>query len=105
MIGNSIFFHRQEIEIIELVGGRSSFIYGPFLLQGAFYGVIATLCAMIALLLVSRFVPVEFVSGPLMDLHRDLHATLPRIFLIEFGIFFALGILSALIALRRYVRI
>lgn len=33
VIGNSIFFHRQEIEIIELVGGRSSFIYGPFLLQ------------------------------------------------------------------------
>jgi cell division protein FtsX len=34
VIGNSIFFHKNEIEIIELVGGRSLYIYGPFLLQG-----------------------------------------------------------------------
>jgi cell division transport system permease protein len=27
VIGNSIFFHREEIEVIELVGGRTSFIY------------------------------------------------------------------------------
>jgi cell division transport system permease protein len=33
VIGNSIFFHKGEIEVIELVGGRPSFIYGPFLLQ------------------------------------------------------------------------
>lgn len=42
VISNSIFFFRQEIEIISLVGGRSSFIYGPFLLQGVFFGVMAT---------------------------------------------------------------
>ncbi len=33
VIGNFVFFHRQEIEIIELVGGKSLYIYGPFLLQ------------------------------------------------------------------------
>lgn len=33
VIGNSIFFHKEELEIISLVGGRSSFIYGPFLIQ------------------------------------------------------------------------
>lgn len=38
VISNSVSFQHQEIEIIELVGGKKSFIYGPFLLQGAFYG-------------------------------------------------------------------
>ncbi len=37
VISNSISFQRQEIEIIELVGGKKSFIYGPFLFQGAIY--------------------------------------------------------------------
>jgi len=36
IIRNFIFYLRDEIEIIELVGGSSSFIYGPFVLQGFF---------------------------------------------------------------------
>lgn len=105
VIGNSIFFHKQEIEIIELVWGRASFIYGPFLLQWAFYGSIATFFALGSVTLLSIFIPVEFIDGPLMNLHANLHAALPRMFLIEVGIFFFLGILSSLIALRRYVKV
>lgn len=105
VIGNSVFFHRQEIEIIELVWGRSSFIYGPFLLQGAFYGSIATLFAMSGIVLLSIFVPVEFIDGPLMNLHANMHMAFPRLLFIELWVFFFLGLFSALIALTRYVKV
>lgn len=105
VIGNSIFFHKQEIEIIELVWGRSSFIYGPFLLQGAFYGGMATLFALGSITLMSLFIPVEFIDWPLMNLHANLHSALPRMLLIEVGVFFSLWICSSLIALRRYVKV
>lgn len=36
-IGNSVFFFKEEIKIIGLVGGGSKFIYGPFSIQGFLY--------------------------------------------------------------------
>ncbi|NCP77228.1 hypothetical protein GW830_03810 [bacterium] len=32
-IGNFVFFYRDEIKIIRLVGGENFFIYGPFAIQ------------------------------------------------------------------------
>ncbi len=56
VISNSIFFHQQEIEIIELVGGRRSFTYGQFLLQGSLYGLSAILAvSMLLFVLRSSF--------------------------------------------------
>lgn len=40
-IGNSVFFHREEIRIIGLVGGDARFVYGPFAIQGFLYAAIA----------------------------------------------------------------
>ena len=41
IIRNFIFFLQDEIRIIELVGGKGSFIYGPFIIQGSIYMLIA----------------------------------------------------------------
>jgi cell division transport system permease protein len=105
VIGNSIFFHRQEIEIIELVGGKSSFIYGPFMIQGAFYGMISTVLALAILILMSSITPIEFVTGPLSGLHQSLHSALISQSFLEIFVFFLVGVISSWIALRRYVRV
>lgn len=36
-IGNFVFFYRDEIKIIRLVGGDNIFVYGPFSIQGVLY--------------------------------------------------------------------
>jgi cell division transport system permease protein len=105
VIGNSIFFHRQEIEIIELVGGRTSFIYGPFLLQWVFYSCFATLFALFAIYISDLFLPRGFFEGPLSGLHSTIAENLVWIVLGEGALFFLLGIFSSLVALRRYVRV
>jgi len=47
VIRNFIFFLQDEIRIIELVGGKGSFIYGPFIVQGIVYMIVATLLALL----------------------------------------------------------
>lgn len=47
VIHNFIFFLQNEVRIIELVGGRPSFIYGPFILQGTIYAFMASSLAIV----------------------------------------------------------
>lgn len=42
-IGNAVFFFREEIKITQLVGGQKRYIYGPFVLQGMLYALLAIL--------------------------------------------------------------
>lgn len=105
VIGNSIFFHKHEIEIIELVGGRSLFIYWPFLLQGWLYSFIGTSIALSALMFLSAFSPGDFVSGPLSSLHAILDLKLQAAIPYELFLFFLLWFGSAFIAVRKYVKV
>lgn len=105
VIGNSIFFHKQEIEIIELVWGKSLFIYGPFLLQGAIYWLCAVGVSSLFSVFLSQVLPIDFVSWPLVSLHTQIDNGFPRVFLYESLTFFVLGLISAFMALRRYVRV
>lgn len=104
VISNSIYFFRQEIEIIHLVGGRSSFIYGPFLLQGFFFGTMATVLVVGVVFLIQSFVQIDFVNGPLAHVMRDFFLAFPLLGGIQVGIVALLGLVSAGIALRKYVR-
>ena len=104
VVSNSIFFFRQEIEIIHLVGGRSSFIYGPFLLQGFFFGTMATVLVLGVVFLIQSFVQIDFVNGPLAHVMRDFFLAFPLLGGVQVGIAAVLGMISAGIALRKYVR-
>ncbi len=48
IIGNFVFFFREEIRIVSLVGGDGRFLYGPFVIQGVFYTAGAWLFALVA---------------------------------------------------------
>lgn len=45
-IGNSVFFYREEIRIIGLVGGGARFVYGPFAVQGFAYAMVAAVLSL-----------------------------------------------------------
>ena len=50
IIGNFVFFFRDEIRIAALVGGDGRFLYGPFVIQGVLYTSIAWTIATVAFL-------------------------------------------------------
>ncbi|MBI2451422.1 MAG: ABC transporter permease [Parcubacteria group bacterium] len=101
-----IYTKREEIGIMRLVGASNWFIRGPFILLGLFYGVVASVIAS------AVFYPILSFASP------RLSALLPsfnilsyylgnfwQIFPIFLGIGTGLGILSGLIAIRRYLRV
>ena len=59
VISNTIFFLRDEMSIIELVGGRSYFIYGPLVIQGMVYTGFSALFAIGLFYLLPSILPID----------------------------------------------
>jgi cell division transport system permease protein len=48
----TIYSHREEIEILRLVGATNNYIRGPFIAQGIFYNIISSVIVVIAYIIV-----------------------------------------------------
>lgn len=102
----TIYTHKHEIEVMRLVGASNTFIRLPFIFEGVIYAVLALILSMLFLFLtlkfaapqISRAIPPERLSG---------------IFLSNFGLLIGvqflagivLGVVSSMIAVRRYLKI
>jgi cell division transport system permease protein len=99
----AIFTARDEIGVMRLVGASKMYVRGPFMVEGVIYGIIATFVTLIV------FIPVTFWFGRNMteflgiNLFQYYFANILQIFVIIllFGAF--LGIISAFLAVRRYL--
>ena len=102
----AMYAHKVEIEIMRLVGASNWFIKMPFIIEGAIFGIIGC-----AITLVFIFPIVMYISPkvsqflPGFDLQNYFMGDFPRIagVLLLSGI--ALGVVSSLIAIRRYLKI
>ena len=100
----AIYTSRDEISIMRLVGAANSYIRGPFLVEGVLHGFLASLAAMIIFWpLVAWLGPKaeRFFGGPnLLDYY---FSNFLWIFLMLLFIGVVLGVISSLIATRRYL--
>ncbi|MBP9779596.1 permease-like cell division protein FtsX [Candidatus Gracilibacteria bacterium] len=103
IIRNFIYFLQDEVEIIELVGGSPSFIYGPFVFQGIFYTGCASGLALFALYILRSIFSIEFISGPFSYVFQGFFTFLSHWSIWEIIAFIAIGALSSLLASRRYI--
>lgn len=100
----TIYIHRQEIEIMKLVGGASWFIRGPFIVEGVLYGVFAAILSMLAL-----YIGISAISGkitvflPSSDLINFYTSNICVLFFYELIFGIALGSISSFIAIRKYL--
>jgi len=102
----AMYAHRKEIEIMRLVGAGNWFIKMPFIAEGAIFGILG---CVIALMFVSPIIMYispkisQFLPG--FDLSNYFISDFPRIvsLLLLSGI--TLGVISSLIAIRRYLKI
>ena len=101
----TIYSHRQEFEIMRLVGASNIYVRMPFIFEGALYGLVASLVTLVFLAIVAYFIaPLTqgaLPQGNFMDLFLDLFwYTLGGLILL--GV--SLGVLSSIIAIRRYLK-
>ena len=101
----TIYAHRQEIEIMRLVGASNPYIRMPFIFEGIIYGTISAVVVMIFLIPLIKFVA-PYLGGAVsvQEVQANFIHNLWLIFLIQLVTGVALGTISSLIAIRRYLK-
>lgn len=102
----TIYSQKQEIEIMRLVGASNWHIRGPFVVEGALYGIIAGLAVLII------FYPMVYLASPRiqsfipsMNLANYFSNFFGQMAFLVLGSGIALGAVSSVIAVRRYLKI
>ncbi|NQV12847.1 MAG: ABC transporter permease [Parcubacteria group bacterium] len=103
----TIYTQKYEIRIMKLVGATNNFVRLPFIVEGIIYGLVGSIGAFAILYpLVEYFSP--FVSNFLGEQSVDMLAYFSEhiavIFLMEIAAGVLLGVVSSLLAVRRYVK-
>lgn len=102
----AIYSAREEIGVMRLVGASNRYIRAPFLVEGALYG----LCASFIVMLL--FYPATWWAGPhterffgSLNVFDYYLAHFGELFFIIVGSGIILGLISSLLAIRRYLKV
>lgn len=102
----SIYNSRKEIRVQRLVGASNWFIRGPFLVQGVICGILATLISLSISAATYWFLTPK-ISSYFFDL--NLFELFKQNFLVlilaQFATGIGLGVISSLVAIRKYLKI
>ena len=104
----NIYTHRQEIEIMRLVGATNPFIRSPFLVQSVLYAFFATLLTGFVVYISLRWLDnylTDFIAGEDFDFLLNFKSSAVFIFTTEFAAVALLCMLASSIAMRRYLRV
>ncbi len=95
---------KEEIEVMRLVGASHWFVRGPFLVQGILVGILASAIAFIlSFAALFFFSPKLALFIPGFNIFEFFLNSLSLVLLIELGAGIGLGVVSALIAIRKYL--
>ncbi len=101
----AIYTAREEISIMRLVGASNMFIRGPFMLQGVMYGFVAGVFSLLI------FYPIMVWLGPITESFFEFNlftyfiSNFSYIFGVLIGLGVALGLVSSMLAIARYLRV
>lgn len=104
-IGITIYTHKQEIEVMRLVGSSNMFIRLPFIFEGILYGFASATISMLILFLTLKLTPSLFVTHTSNEKLLSFYFTnfwMLWSFQLAVGAF--LGIISSWIAMRKYLK-
>ncbi|HRZ30244.1 MAG TPA: permease-like cell division protein FtsX [Candidatus Paceibacterota bacterium] len=105
-ISLAIYTSREEISVMRLVGAGNSYVKGPFMIEGAIVGVIASLLALVLLypsVIWVRDVTAGIYGG--INLVSFYFTNFGQIFVILLGSGILLGLMASYWAIRRYSKI
>ncbi len=102
----AIYSTKDEISIMRLVGASNKFIRGPYVVQGALYGISAAILSIILM------APLIYISSPYikilmpeMSLQGYFYGNLLKLFGYQLIFGITLGAVSSAIAVRKYLKI
>ena len=102
----AIFFSKEEISVMRLVGASRTHVQGPFLVEGALYGFVATIVTLIIFIPITYWLGrnmTDFFQGINLFIYYLTHMLQFSLILLCFGI--GLGALSSILATHRHLKI
>jgi len=102
----AIYSTKDEISVMRLVGASNKFIRGPYVIQGALYGVSAAILSIILMApLISLASPYVKILMPEMSLQGYFYGNLLKLLGYQILLGIALGAVSSVIAVRKYLKL
>lgn len=101
----AIYSNSDQISVMRLVGASNSFIRGPYVMEGIFYGLVAAIFSfLIWLPIIKTLSPyvLRFVSDMNLTQYLNEHFLSLFFYPLLFGV--ALGVISSVVAIRRYLK-
>lgn len=100
----TIYNFRKEIKVMKLVGASNWFIRGPFIIEGALYGITAAIITLIIILPILIYISPKITGYlPGTDLLYFYQTNFFGLFLLQIAIGIVLGTTSSWVAIRRYL--
>ncbi|MEX2052425.1 MAG: permease-like cell division protein FtsX [Candidatus Paceibacterota bacterium] len=99
----TIFIAKEEIGVMRLVGASKARVQGPFLVEGAIYGIVATFLTIIIFLPITWWLGRNMTDFFGLNLFGYYLSNLIQIFAIVAASGIILGIISSFLAIRRYL--
>jgi cell division transport system permease protein len=104
----TIYNHRDEIEILRLVGATNNYIRGPFVTQGIIYNLIAAVIVLslfvtmigIAAPTVKQYIGISSISSGNSDLVTQVYLSL----FMTMAASIAVGVLTIYVSIQRYLK-
>lgn len=101
----TIYSMREEIGVMRLVGASNVFIRGPYMVQGALYGILAAvLSLLIAMPMVSLASPYVQKLLPELSLLSYFYGNVFKLLGYQLLLGIVLGVVSSILAVSRYLR-
>lgn len=99
----TIFISKEEIGVMRLVGASKMHVRGPFMIEGAIYGIIATLFSLILFWPVSAWLGRNMTDFLGINMYDYYFSSFFQIFIILLLSGVGLGIISSFLAVRKYL--
>jgi len=99
----TIFFTKEEIGVMRLVGASKMRVRGPFLIEGAIYGIIATFATLIIFWPVTAWLGENMSNFLGFNMYNYFISNFFQIFAIILLSGILLGVISSFLAIRKYL--
>ena len=99
----AIFISKEEIGVMRLVGASKMHVRGPFMVEGAIYGVVATMITIVVFLPVTAWLGRTMTNFLGINMYDYYLSSFFQIFAILLLSGIILGVISSLLAIRKYL--